>query len=128
MKPSRHNSHKRHFSRNRTYSKQWDASVGVRLNIPLYDGGMTNSRVRESLALQSKKERDVQRVKAEAALAAEAAYLEADGLIAEAQSLKAAETSGEVSLESNQLGFEVGLRMNSDVLNAQQQLFTVPAI
>jgi outer membrane protein len=86
---------------------------------------MTSSRVRESLALQSKKERDVQRVKAEAALAAETAYLEADGFIAEAQSLKAAETSGEVSLESNQLGFEVGLRMSSDVLNAQHQLFTV---
>ena len=110
-------------SRNRSYGKQWDAYVGVRLNIPLYDGGLTSSRVRESLALQEQKDIDLQRVRAEAALAAETAYLEAAGFLAEAQALKAAETSGRVALEANQMGYEVGLRINSDVLNAQQQLF-----
>ena len=122
---STHTNTSRPASRSRSFSKQWDASIGIRLNVPLYDGGMTSSRVREALALQSKKARDLQRVQAEAALAAETAYLEAEGFIAEAQALRAAETSGEVALESNTLGFEVGLRMNSDVLNAQQQLFTV---
>lgn len=111
-------------SRNRSYSKQWDAYIGVRLNIPLFDGGLTSSRVRESLALQEQKEIDLQRVRAEAALAAETAYLEAAGYLAEAQALKAAEISGRVALEANQMGYEVGLRINSDVLNAQQQLFT----
>lgn len=110
-------------SRNRSYGKQWDAYIGVRLNIPLYDGGLTSSRVRESLALQEQKDIDLQRVRAEAALAAETAYLEASGFLAEAQALKAAETSGRVALEANQMGYEVGLRINSDVLNAQQQLF-----
>jgi outer membrane protein len=111
-------------SRSRSYSKQWDAYIGVRLNIPLFDGGLTSSKVRESLALQEQKEIDLQRVRAEAALAAETAYLEAAGFLAEAQALKAAETSGRVALEANQMGYEVGLRINSDVLNAQQQLFT----
>jgi outer membrane protein len=111
-------------SRNRSYAKQWDAYIGVRLNIPLFDGGLTSSKVRESLALQEQKEIDLQRVRAEAALAAETAYLEAAGFFAEAQALKAAETSGRVALEANQMGYEVGLRINSDVLNAQQQLFT----
>lgn len=111
-------------SRSRSYSKQWDAYIGVRLNIPLFDGGLTSSRVRESLALQEQKDIDLQRVRAEAALAAETAYLEAAGFLAEAQALKAAETSGRVALEANQMGYEVGLRINSDVLNAQQQLFT----
>lgn len=111
-------------SRNRSYSKQWDAYIGVRLNIPLYDGGLTRSKVRESLALQEQKEIDLQRVRAEAALAAETAYLEAAGFLAEAHALKAAETSGRVALEANQMGYEVGLRINSDVLNAQQQLYT----
>lgn len=111
-------------SRNRSYGKQWDAYIGVRLNIPLFDGGLTSSKVRESLALQEQKEIDLQRVRAEAALAAETAYLEAAGFLAEAQALKAAETSGRVALEANQMGYEVGLRINSDVLNAQQQLFT----
>jgi outer membrane protein len=111
-------------SRNRSYGKQWDAYIGVRLNIPLFDGGLTSSKVRESLAQQEQKEIDLQRVRAEAALAAETAYLEAAGFLAEAQALKAAETSGRVALEANQMGYEVGLRINSDVLNAQQQLFT----
>jgi outer membrane protein len=110
-------------SRSRTYNKQWDAYIGVRLNIPLFDGGLTSSKVRESLALQEQKDIDLQRVRAEAALAAETAYLEAAGFLAEAQALKAAETSGRVALEANQMGYEVGLRINSDVLNAQQQLF-----
>ncbi|OOG79572.1 hypothetical protein B0E41_23090 [Hydrogenophaga sp. A37] len=111
-------------SRNRSYGKQWDAYIGVRLDFPLYDGGLNSSRVRESAALQEQKDIDLQRVRAEAALAAETAYLEAAGFLAEAQALKAAETSGRVALEANQMGYEVGLRINSDVLNAQQQLFT----
>lgn len=111
-------------SHSRSYNKQWDAYVGIRLNIPLLDGGLTNSRVRESVALQEKNALDLQRVRAEAALAAESAYLEAAGFLAEAQALKAAEISGQVALESNQMGYEVGLRINSDVLNAQQLLFT----
>lgn len=112
-------------SRSRTLSKQFNAYVGVQLNIPLYDGGLTSSRVREALALQDKKEQDFQRVKAEASLAAQTAYLEAVGYFAEAAALKAAEASGQVALESNQLGYEVGVRINADILNAQQQVFTV---
>lgn len=76
------------------------------------------------LGLQEQKEIDLQRVRAEAALAAETAYLEAAGCLAEAQALKAAETSGRVALEDNQMGYKLGLRIKSDVLNAQQQLLT----
>ena len=32
--------------------------------------------------------------------------------------------SSKSSLDSNKLGYEVGVRINIDVLNAQQQLFT----
>ena len=32
--------------------------------------------------------------------------------------------SSQSSLDSNKLGYEVGVRINIDVLNAQQQLFT----
>lgn len=31
--------------------------------------------------------------------------------------------SGESSLQGNQAGYKIGLRINSDVFNAQQQLF-----
>lgn len=112
-------------SNSRTLSTQIDAYVGVRLNIPLSDGGFSNSKVREALALQDQKALDLQRVKADAALAAETAFLEAQGFFAEASALRAAERSGEVALKSNQMGYQAGVRINSDILNAQQQLFAV---
>jgi outer membrane protein len=115
----------RPVSNSRTLSNQVDAYVGLRLNIPLYDGGLSNSKVREALALQDQKTLDLQRVRAEAALAAETAYLEAQGFYAEASALRAAERSGEVALKSNQMGYQAGVRINSDILGAQQQLFAV---
>ena len=101
---------------------QWDdAHIGAPLNIPLFDGRVISRKVPKSLGLQEQKEIDLQRVRAEAALAAKTAYLEAAGCLAEAQALKAAETSGRVALEANKTGYEVGLRINSDVLNAPQE-------
>ena len=38
--------------------------------------------------------------------------------------LEAAERSSRLALESNLLGYQVGVRINVDVLNAQQQWFT----
>lgn len=112
-------------SSGRTSNRQWDMYVGIRLNVPLSDGGFTKSKTREALALQEMQEADLQRAKAEAALATQTAYLEWIGFNAELGALKAAESSGLVALEANQMGYEVGLKTNSDVLNVQQQLFAV---
>ncbi len=40
------------------------------------------------------------------------------------KALEAAEVSSNSALESNKLGYEVGVRINIDVLNAQQQLYS----
>ena len=40
------------------------------------------------------------------------------------KALEAAEVSSKSALESNQLGYQVGVRINIDVLNAQKQLFS----
>ena len=40
------------------------------------------------------------------------------------RALEAAERSSRLALDSNLLGYQVGVRINIDVLNAQQQLFT----
>jgi outer membrane protein len=37
--------------------------------------------------------------------------------------LEAAEASSKSALEANQLGYQVGVRVNIDVLNAQSQLY-----
>jgi outer membrane protein len=44
--------------------------------------------------------------------------------IAQVAALEQALTSSQSALDSNRLGYEVGVRINIDVLNAQQQLFS----
>jgi outer membrane protein len=44
--------------------------------------------------------------------------------IEQVRALTAAERSSQLALESNQLGYQVGVRINIDVLNAAQQLFS----
>jgi outer membrane protein len=46
------------------------------------------------------------------------------GGLAQVSALQAAERSSQLALDSNKLGYEVGVRINIDVLNAQQQLFS----
>jgi outer membrane protein len=43
--------------------------------------------------------------------------------LAQVKALRAALISSQSSLESNRLGFEVGVRINIDVLNADNQVF-----
>jgi len=43
--------------------------------------------------------------------------------LAQINALRAAERSSLASLQANQTGYEVGVRVNIDVLNAQQQLY-----
>ena len=43
------------------------------------------------------------------------------------KALEAAEASSQSALEANQLGYQVGVRINMDVLNAQSQLYETKA-
>ena len=43
--------------------------------------------------------------------------------IGQVKALEAAEASSQSALEANRLGYQVGVRINIDVLNAQSQLF-----
>ncbi|NCV40839.1 MAG: hypothetical protein EBW11_09815 [Betaproteobacteria bacterium] len=67
-----------------------------------------------------------QRVIARTAAAAEqgvrSAFLSVNSLMAQANALEEAEKSSALALESNELGYQVGVRINIDVLNALQQL------
>jgi outer membrane protein len=43
--------------------------------------------------------------------------------LAQVKALEAGVASSQLAVESNKLGYEVGVRINIDVLNAQSQLF-----
>jgi outer membrane protein len=99
-------------------------SIGIQINVPLFSGFAVNSKVREAIALEDKAGNDYEAAKRNAALAARQAFLNVNHGLAQVKAYEAAEISSQSALASNQLGYEVGVRINIDVLNAQQQLYT----
>ena len=97
--------------------------VGVQLALPLFQGGVVNSRVREAAALRDKARFDLDNTRRTAAQNARQAYLGVSSGLAQVKAFEAAQVSSRSALDANKLGYEVGVRINIDVLNAQSQLF-----
>ena len=100
------------------------ASVGLELNLPIYQGGLVSSRVREAVANQEKARQDAEAAARDASLQARQAWLNVSSGVARVHALEQALTSSQAQLESTQLGLQVGVRTSLDVLNAQQQVFS----
>ncbi len=97
--------------------------VGVQLAMPLFQGGATNSRVREAAALRDKATADLDNARRTSAQNARQAYLGVTSGLAQVKAFEAAQVSSRSALEANKLGYDVGVRINIDVLNAQSQLY-----
>jgi len=98
-------------------------SVGLQLNIPLFQGGLISSRAKQAhydykiakqnlLATKRKVKREIRN-----------AFRDINSSINRAHALKAAVTSAESSLEATTAGAEVGTRTMVDVLAEQRNLF-----
>src|SRR5471032_1181224 len=99
-------------------------AIGVQWSIPIFSGFAVTSKVRESIALENKARNDLETARRTASQNARQAYLGVNSGLAQVKALEAAEVSSKSALESNQLGYQVGVRINIDVLNAQKQLFS----
>ncbi len=99
-------------------------AIGVSWNIPIFNGFAVTSKVRESIALEDKARNDLEASRRQAAQTARQAFLGVNSGLAQVKALEAAEVSSKSALESNKLGYQVGVRINIDVLNAQRQLYT----
>ena len=97
---------------------------GVQLGVPLYQGGALNSKDREAAANYEKSKQDLENARRSSVLAARQNYLLVTNGIAVIGALEQALISSQSALDSNKLGYEVGVRINIDVLNAQQQVFS----
>jgi outer membrane protein len=98
-------------------------NVGIQLNLPIFQGGQVLSRQREASANRAAAESTLEQARRNSALQARQQYLGATNGLAQVRALKAALISSQSSLESNRLGFEVGVRINIDVLNADNQVY-----
>lgn len=99
------------------------ASVGLQFNLPLFAGYAIQNRVKETLALEEKAGAELESTTRNITQATRTAFLGVLSGIGQVRALEAAEASSQSALEANQLGYQVGVRINIDVLNAQSQLF-----
>ena len=98
-------------------------NIGIQVNLPIFQGGLVASRQNEASANRAAAESTLEQARRNAALQARQQYLGATNGLAQVRALKAALISSQSSLESNRLGFEVGVRINIDVLNADNQVY-----
>ncbi len=99
-------------------------AIGIQWSIPLFSGFAVTSKVREAIALEDKARSDLLFTQRTSAQAARQSFLGVNNGLAQVRALEAAEVSSRSALESNQLGYQVGVRINIDVLNAEQQLYS----
>ena len=98
-------------------------SIGVQFNLPLFAGFSTQNRIRETLSLKDKAISDLEGARRTVALSTRTAYFGVLSGQGQVKALEAAELSSQSALDANKLGYQVGVRINIDVLNSQSQLF-----
>jgi outer membrane protein len=104
-------------------SKVTTGTVGVAFNLPLFAGFATQNRIRETLALEEKARTDLEGTRRQVAQAVRTAFFGVQSGYGQVRALEAAEASSQSALDANRLGYQVGVRINIDVLNAQSQLY-----
>jgi outer membrane protein len=102
-------------------------TVGLSFNLPLFAGFSTQNRIKETLALEEKARNDLEGAKRAVALGTRTAFFGVLSGQSQVRALEAAEASSQSALDANKLGYQVGVRINIDVLNAQSQLFDTKA-
>lgn len=100
------------------------STIGLQLQIPLYQGGAISSRVRQAALNKQKAQDDVEIARRKVELETQRAYLNLNTSIAQVKAYEQALISSQSQVDSTKLGYEVGVRTSVDVLNAQQQLFS----
>ncbi|MEO6280327.1 TolC family protein, partial [Roseateles sp.] len=97
--------------------------VGVTLTIPIFASGATQSKVVEALALRDKAASELDLARRTLVIGVRQAFVATLSALSQAKALGTAERSQALSVRANQRGYEVGIKTNADVLEAQGKLF-----
>ncbi|UCE75671.1 MAG: TolC family outer membrane protein [Gammaproteobacteria bacterium] len=100
-----------------------DSSIGLQLNIPLYEGGSVNSRTREAQSRFQEAQQLLQQQERAAELETRNAFRGIRTDIAQVKALGESLRSTEIAVEAEEAGFEVGTRTIVDVLNSQREYY-----
>ncbi len=100
-----------------------DTTLTVQLTVPIYSGGGTNAKYKQSVALKEQARSQKEKAHRQAMQQTRDAYLGVTSTIAQVQALKQALISTQAAHEATQAGFEVGTRTAIDVLTTLRDVF-----
>lgn len=98
-------------------------SVGITLSVPIFNGGATQSRVRQAIAQRDVATDELEQQRRALVRNTRNAYQTLVAGISEVEARRLALVSARSAYEASQVGLEVGTRTVLDVLNNQQNLF-----
>lgn len=99
-------------------------SIGVQLNVPLYSGGQVSAVSRQAVAAHERARAELQGRWDKLLIAVRKEYNASVSSDAKIAALDKAVASGELLVKATEQSIKGGVRINLDLLNAKQQLFT----
>lgn len=103
-------------------ANNYGKNVGIQVQMPLFTGGATTSRVKQSQYRWIAAKERLERTSRSTEQLARDSYLGVNSEISRVQALRASVASNETALKAAEAGYEVGTRTTVDVLNARRNL------
>ena len=100
------------------------ATIGVEVNIPLYAGGRVNAITRQARANLARTEADLDAITDNVLVELRQQYKLVSSSVKRIESLEFAVESAELLVHATQKSIQGGIRINLDLLDAQQQLYS----
>ena len=107
-----------------TNSERWSTTYGLTLNVPIFAGGYTQSRVRQSIYNRDAAQDQYELQKRLIERSTRNGYRAVIAGASQVEATRQAVISAQSSLDATQAGYEVGTRTIVDVLISQQQLLS----
>lgn len=98
-------------------------TIGLTLTVPIFSGGITQSRVREAIARRDSAQDGYEQTKRALVRSTSNAYQALVAGVSEVEARRLALVSAKSAYDASQVGLEVGTRTVLDVLNNQRTLF-----
>ena len=99
-------------------------AIGIQVSVPLYSGGQVNASSRQSVASLEKARAELQAKSDKILVDLRKQYAAVSSGMARIQALDKAVSSGKLLVQATEQSIKGGVRINLDLLNAQQQLYT----
>ncbi|WP_462381105.1 TolC family outer membrane protein [Pseudomonas sp. Marseille-QA0892] len=99
-------------------------SIGLRLTVPIYSGGLTSSQTREAYQLLDQSEQQRESLRRQVVENTRNLHRAVNTDVSQVQARRQTIVSSQSALEATEIGYQVGTRNIIDVLDAQRQLYS----